>query len=75
MNQAETLQVLQSAFDNAEIDVKVEGSHYHVSIVSSAFDGVRAVKRQQMVYAALNEAISSGAIHAVHMQLSSPNEG
>ncbi len=74
MNQQEVLSVLQGAFEGADIDVKIEGSHYHVAIVSELFDGVRAVKRQQMVYAALNDAIASGAIHAVHMSLSAPSE-
>ena len=45
-----------------------------VSAVGDLFDGLNAVKRQQAVYDVLNEHISSGAIHAVTMRLSTPAE-
>jgi acid stress-induced BolA-like protein IbaG/YrbA len=38
------------------------------------FEGLNAVKRQQAVYKVLNPHISSGAIHAVSMRLSTDAE-
>jgi len=75
MNEAQVIELLNKAFEQAEITVQIEGSHYHVNIVASEFEGARAVKRQQMVYAALAAPIASGEIHAVHMNLAAPGEG
>jgi acid stress-induced BolA-like protein IbaG/YrbA len=38
------------------------------------FDGLRAVKKQQLIYALLNDEIASGAIHAVNMKFYTPQE-
>lgn len=66
--------LIQAAFENAQIEVLGEGSKFEISIVSEAFEGKRPVPRQQMVYAALNEHIASGVIHAVTMNLKTPSE-
>jgi len=66
--------LLMTAFENAVIDVEGEGAKFSVAIVSDAFTGKRPVPRQQMVYAALNEHIASGAIHAVTMVLKTTSE-
>jgi len=42
--------------------------------VGEIFSGKRPVQRQQLVYGALTEQISSGAIHAVNMKLFTPSE-
>ena len=39
------------------------------SVIGDVFEGLRPVKKQQLVYAVLNEHIASGAIHAVNMRL------
>lgn len=66
--------LLADAIENAEISVEMEGNHCHVHIVAAAFEGLRKLKRQQMVYGALNALIASGEVHAVHMQLFTPDE-
>lgn len=65
-------QAIQKAISDAQVEVRLEGSHAHLTVVSSAFEGLSPVKKQQLVYAALNDAISSGAIHAVHMRTLTP---
>lgn len=62
------------AIAEAEVDVRLEGSHAHLTVVSSAFEGLSPVKKQQMVYAALQDAIASGAIHAVHIRTLTPEQ-
>ncbi len=47
---------------------------YQVQIVSTAFTGLNRVKRQQAVYKVVNPHIQSGAIHAINMQLQTPEE-
>lgn len=66
--------LLQAQFTGAQIGVQMEGNHCKVSMVDPQFEGVRQVKRQQMVYAVLNEKIASGEVHAVHLNLRTPSE-
>lgn len=74
MQPEEVKAVLASSFEGAEIEVEVNGSHYDILIVSEVFEGLRAVKKQQMVYAAINEHIASGDMHAVNMRLFTPSQ-
>jgi len=42
--------------------------HYEAVVVSDAFEGLLPVKRQQMVYAALGNTITSGEVHALSLK-------
>ena len=66
--------LITQAVPECELEVVIEGSHVHVMVISEAFEGLNAVKRQQMVYGALQSAIASGEIHAVHMKTYTPTE-
>lgn len=67
--------LIEGALPDCTAQVSSEdGKHIAALIVSSAFEGLLPVKRQQMVYAALNEHISSGAIHALQMKTLTPAE-
>lgn len=71
----ETIKTLvEQAIDTQEVRVDGDGSHFQVIVVSEAFDGLRAVKKQQMVYAAVNEHIASGEIHALTIKAYTPSE-
>lgn len=59
---------IESGLDTIEVHVQLDGNKCHAIVVSDAFDGVRSVKKQQMVYGCLNDLISSGELHAVTMQ-------
>ena len=48
-------------------------SHFKVTIVSSAFDGVPLVKRHQRVYGVLAEELQHG-VHALALHLYAPAE-
>jgi acid stress-induced BolA-like protein IbaG/YrbA len=52
----------------AKFALKVDGSHVNIIAVGNIFEGKRTVQRQQVVYAALQEQIASGVIHAVNMK-------
>lgn len=74
MQVEEVKALITQAVAECELDVVIEGSHVHVVAVSEAFEGLNAVKRQQLVYGALQSAIASGEIHAVHMKTYTPAE-
>lgn len=59
-----------------ELDLLVEtdGYYYQVRAVGEAFDGLNAVKRQQLIYACLNAQIVDGTIHAVIIKAYTPEE-
>lgn len=62
------------AIPGAKVEVHLQGNHAHLNIIAEQFEGLMPVKRQQLVYAALDEAIASGAIHAVHMKCYTPEQ-
>lgn len=53
-------------------DLKGSGDHYQVIVVSSQFVGKGLVQQHQLVYQALNQAMSSEAIHALAIKTSVP---
>lgn len=69
MEAAQVKTLIESAITDSEVNVEVDGSSYRIRVVSDCFDGLNAVKKQQLVYRALNEHIADGTIHAVTMQL------
>ena len=69
MDLAAIKQLLQDNIASSLVEVSSDGSHFNILIVSNAFEGLRAVKKQQMVYAVINDKIADGSMHAVNMQL------
>lgn len=74
MNAEQITALLQAAFPQAQINVTGGGGKFDLRIVDAAFEGLRTVARQQKVYAVLNEAITSGAIHAVGIRAMTAEE-
>ena len=56
---------VRGSFADADINVEVEGNRSMIVVTSDAFEGLNRVKRQQAVYAAINDFIQSGELHAV----------
>ena len=69
MEYADIKLLLEPHFEGAHIEVSGDGSHYDLLIVSDAFDGLMPVKKQQLVYAIINDKIADGSMHAVNMKL------
>ena len=65
---------LEGAFQGAEVAVAGGGNRFEIHVSSAAFDGLNRVKRQQAVYAAIGELIASGAVHAVTIKATTPDE-
>ncbi len=78
---------LKKQFSPAELNVRDDSArhaghagaapggetHYHVTLVSAAFDGLSRVARQRLVYDALHEEFETG-LHALSLDLKSPEE-
>lgn len=65
---------VQQAFAGEQVDVSGDGYHFQVTIISERFAGLRAVQRQQQVYAAVQDWIASGELHALSMRTFTPAE-
>jgi acid stress-induced BolA-like protein IbaG/YrbA len=74
MDAATVKALLQAHLDDCEFQVQGEGNHYDILAIGSVFDGLRPVKKQQLVYAALSEQIADGSIHAVNIRTYTPAE-
>lgn len=69
--------MIKAGLPDAEVavqDLTGGGDHYQVAIVSAAFAGLSLVKRHQLVYKAVDSAMSSEAIHALSLDTSTPEE-
>ncbi|MCU4675472.1 BolA/IbaG family iron-sulfur metabolism protein [Catenovulum sp. 2E275] len=67
--------LIADAIEHEELVIGHEDNYYlTITIVSNTFDGLRPVKRQQMVYQPINEFIADGSIHAVKIKAMTPKE-
>lgn len=64
--------LLQGHMPDCEFHVQGEGSHYDIAAVGDVFEGLRPVKKQQLVYGALTNQIADGSIHAVNIRTYTP---
>ena len=48
-------------------------THFHVRLVSAAFEGVSRVERQRRIYAALKDELA-GPVHALSLSALAPSE-
>lgn len=74
MQVSEIKSLIENSIADSTAQVEIDGSHVSVVVVSPTFEGLNAVKKQQLVYAGLQDAISSGVIHAVHMKTYTPSQ-
>ena len=65
---------LNAELSDCEVTVEGGDGKYQVTVIGDVFEGLNAVKRQQTIYKILNEHITSGAIHAVTMSLTTVTE-
>jgi acid stress-induced BolA-like protein IbaG/YrbA len=71
-------QVLQAALQKFFVDGTVfvdgDGYHFRVKIISSEFNELSKIKRQQKVYQVLHDYITSGELHALTIETLTPDE-
>ena len=70
---AEQIQrLIEKALPGASVEVRGGEGKFEVSVISPAFEGLSTVKRHQLVYAAVEEQIASGELHALTIKTASP---
>lgn len=70
--QEEISALLLSALNNAQVAVSLDGNRALIEVVSTQFDGMSRVQKQQTVYAIIAEYIADGRLHAVTIKAQSP---
>ena len=72
---AEELQALIASSLRCEhIVVEGDGRHWYATIVSTEFEGKRAIQRHQRVYATLGAKMHTDEVHALSMKTWTPAE-
>ncbi len=56
------------------LELTGDGRHWYATIVSSEFEGKRAIQRHQRVYAALGQKMHTDEVHALSMKTYTPAE-
>ena len=70
----EVVSIITDHISGAEVTVEGDGYKYEATIVSDAFNGLNTMKRHQLVYAVLNDVITSGSLHALTIKAYTPDE-
>lgn len=77
MNAEWMAQQVQAVVPDATVhatDLTGGGDHWHVVIVSDAFDGQRSFQRQRPVLVHFTPHIQSGVVHALDLKCMTPSE-
>ena len=72
MEVSQVKQLIEAGLPGTEATVSGDGYHYEAIVVGDCFDGKSMVQQQKMVYATLNEHITSGALHALTIKTYTP---
>jgi acid stress-induced BolA-like protein IbaG/YrbA len=72
MDAATVKAMLQDHLDDCEFHVQGEGNHYEITAIGEVFEGLRPVRKQQLVYGALSDCIADGSVHAVNIRTFTP---
>lgn len=67
-------QLIQQQMPEAQVTVTGEEGKFTAEVISDAFDGLTTIKRHKMVYAGVNDEITSGALHALTIVAKTPAE-
>jgi len=65
---------IRARIADADVDVLVDGNRALITVVSTAFENLSRVKKQQLVYACIEDYISDGRLHAVTIRALTPAE-
>ncbi len=74
MDAATVKALLEAHLDDCQFEVRGEGDRYDILAIGQVFEGLRPVRKQQLVYAALSDQIADGSIHAVNIRTFTPEQ-
>ena len=58
MDENEVKTLVMSGIEGADVSVKLSGSSCQIGVVAPQFDGIRTLKRQQLVYSCIQAAVA-----------------
>ena len=61
---------IEQGIPGARVEVTGDGYKYEATVVSEQFRNLNTMKQHQMVYATVNELITSGELHALSLKTS-----
>ena len=70
----DVIKIITDQIPDAKITVEGDGYKYMATVISEAFKGLNTMKRHQLVYAALNDVITSGELHALTIKAYTADE-
>lgn len=66
--------IISAGLPCEHIALEGDGRHWYATIVSAEFEGQRAIRRHQKVYATLGAKIHTDEVHALSMKTYTPAE-
>ena len=67
-------QLISERMPDAEVEVSGGEGKYVANVTSNAFEGLMTIKRHKLVYACVNDEITSGELHALTIIARTPAE-
>ena len=67
-------QLIEQGMNTNSVSVTGAEGKYIAEVISEAFAGQMLIKRHKMVYACVNDEITSGALHALTIIAKTPEE-
>ncbi|MDH3629806.1 MAG: BolA/IbaG family iron-sulfur metabolism protein [Gammaproteobacteria bacterium] len=67
-------QLIATGMPDAAIEVSGGEGKFVANVVSDTFAGLTPIKRHQLVYACVNDEITSGELHALTIVAKTPDE-
>jgi acid stress-induced BolA-like protein IbaG/YrbA len=74
MDPEQVKQLIEQGLPECEVHVSGDGSHFEATVIGEVFAGQSPVKKQQLVYATVNDKIASGELHALSIKTYTPDE-
>lgn len=74
MDPEEVKNLIQAGLADCEVTVSGDGSHFDAIVVGDIFEGKTLLAKQKLVYATVNEYITSGQLHALSIKTYTPAE-
>ncbi len=74
MDPEEIKKLILIGLPECDVTVKGDGSHFDAVVVGEVFEGKSLVAKQKLVYATVNDVITSGQLHALSIKTYTPAE-
>ncbi len=68
MQVSDVKNLIEQHLPDVQVEVEGEGCNFQLILISDELAALSPLKRQQQIYALLNEPIADGRIHAVTMK-------